>query len=129
MKYKRKSPTLTMSNGGFLDPDLVREARVEKFAGYLAMQVYCRVPVGECGSHKVIRTRWVDTNNGDKRSPEIHCRLVAKEVKKRNNTEEESANFFASTPPLQAVKVSDFGSHDREGISKQTSIEAEFSWT
>ena len=25
-------------------------------------------------------------------------------MKKRNNTEEESANFFASTPPLEAVK-------------------------
>ena len=91
-------------NGGFLDPDMVSEARVEELAGYLKMQVYCRVPVAEIGSHKVIKTRWVDTNKGDERSPEIRCRLVAKEVKKRNNTEEESANFFASTPPLEAVK-------------------------
>ena len=43
-------------------------------------------------------------NEGDDRSPEIRCRLVAKEVKKRNNTEEESAKFFASTPPLEEVK-------------------------
>ena len=91
-------------NGGFLDPEMVREARVEELAGDLKMQVYCRVPVAEVGSHKVIKTRWVDTNEGDERSPEIRCRLVAKEVKKRNNTEEESANFFASTPPLEAVK-------------------------
>ena len=92
-------------NGGFLDPEMVREARVEELAGYLNMQVYCRVPVAEIGSHKVIKTRWVDTNKGDERSPEIRCRLVAKEVKKRNNTEKESANFFASTPPLEAVKL------------------------
>ena len=78
-------------NGGFLDPEMVREARVEEFAGYLAMQVYCRVPVAECGSHRVIKTRWVDTNEGDDWFPEIRCQLVAKEVKKRNNTEEESA--------------------------------------
>ena len=91
-------------NGGFLDPEMVRGARVEEFAGYLAMQVYCRVPVAECGSHGVIKTRWVDTHKGDKRYPEIRCRLLAKEVKKRNNTEEESANFFVSTPPLEAVK-------------------------
>ena len=26
-------------NGGFLDPDLVREARLEELAGYLGMQV------------------------------------------------------------------------------------------
>ena len=32
---------------------------------------------------------------------------MAKEVKKRNNTEEESANFFPSTPPLEAVKFPD----------------------
>ena len=50
------------------------------------MQVYCRVPIAECGSHQVIKTRWVDTNKGDERSPDIRCRLVAKEVKKRNNT-------------------------------------------
>ena len=75
-------------SGGFLDPEMVREARVEELAGYLEMQVYCRVPVAEIGSHKVIKTRWVDTNKGDERSPEIRCRLVAKEVKKRNNTEE-----------------------------------------
>ena len=43
-------------------------------------------------------------HEGDERSPEIRCRLVAKEVKKPNNTEEESANFFASTPPLEAVQ-------------------------
>ena len=77
---------------------------VEELAGFLAIQVYCRVPVGECGSHKVIKTRWVDTNEGNERSPEIRCRLVAKEVKKRNDTEEKSANFFASTAPLEAVK-------------------------
>ena len=69
-------------NGGFLDLEMVREARVEELAGYLKMQVHCRVPVSECGSHGWWR----------------------REVKKRNNTEEESANFFASTPPLGAVK-------------------------
>ena len=30
-------------NGGFLDPEMVREARVEELAGCLKMQVYCRV--------------------------------------------------------------------------------------
>ena len=56
-----KSHALTMSTGGFLDPEMVKEARVEELAGYLDMQVYCRVPVSECGSHRVIQTRWVDT--------------------------------------------------------------------
>ena len=51
-------------HGSFLNPDMVREGRVEEPAGYLAMQGYCRVPVAECGSHRVIMTRWVDTNEG-----------------------------------------------------------------
>ena len=41
--------------------DDVLEARVEDLAGYLKMQVYCRTPVAKCGSHTVIKTRWVDT--------------------------------------------------------------------
>ena len=91
-------------NGAFLDPAMVREARVEDLAGYLKMQVYCRVPVAEICSHEVIKTKWVDINKGDEQYPEIRGRLVAKEVEKRNNTEEESTNFFASTPPLEAIK-------------------------
>ena len=77
---------------------------MEELAGHLKMQVCCRVPVAEIGSHEMIKTRWVDTK-GDERSPEIRCRLVAKEVKKRNNTEEESVNFITSTQPLEAVKI------------------------
>ena len=60
-------------NGGFLDPEMVREARLEELAGYLKMQVYWRVPVAECGSHRVIQTRCVDTKKGDERSEEIRC--------------------------------------------------------
>ena len=44
-------------NGGFLDPEMVRDARVEELAGYLKMQVYCRVSAAEIGSHEVIKTR------------------------------------------------------------------------
>ena len=32
-------------NGGFLDPDLVRETRLEELVGYREKQVYCRGPV------------------------------------------------------------------------------------
>ena len=90
--------------GGFLDPEMVRGGTCRRVGWIPQDAVYCRVPVAEIGSHKIIKTRWVDINKGDEQSPEIRCRLVAKEVKKRNNTEEESANFFASTPPLEAVK-------------------------
>ena len=113
-------------NGGFLDLSWSGSTCGES-AGYLKMQVYCRVSVSECGCHKVIKTIWVDTNKGDARSPEIRYRLVAKEVKKRNNTEEERAR--TSSHPLHLLQqsmLSDFGSHDQESISKQSTIEARF---
>ena len=46
-------------------------------------------------------------------------------VKKRNNTEEESKNFFASTP-LEAVKLLISEAIDQESISKQSTVEVEF---
>ena len=75
-------------NGGFLDLEMVREARMEELAEYLKMQENCHVPVAESDSHRVIKTKWVDTNKRDEQSPENRYRLVAKEVKNRNNTEE-----------------------------------------
>ena len=77
-----KSSHIDDGNGGFLDPDLVREARLEELDGCREMQVYGRVPVGECGSRKVIMTRWVDTNKGDERCPDVRCSLEAKEGEK-----------------------------------------------
>ena len=49
------------ANGGLWDPDLVREARLAELAGYREVQVYRRIHAAECGSHKVIGTRKVDT--------------------------------------------------------------------
>ena len=119
-------------SGGSLDPEMVREARVEELAGYLKMQVYCRVPV-ECGSHEVIKTRWVDTNEGTNGLQKFFCRLVAKEVKKRNNTEEESANFFGIHSTL--LKQSSFslprfqepnGSHDQRVFRNNRPLKLSF---
>ena len=73
----RKSPTLTMSMGrenlGF--QGMVKEARLGELAGHREMLLYCRVPAGECVSHKVIMTRlsiprgpmfWCDNRCSDK---------------------------------------------------------------
>ena len=89
------------------------------------MQVYCLVPFGECVSQEVIKTRWVDTYEGDERSPEIRFRLVAKEVKKRNNTggERELLRIHSTSCSCQ---IFDLGSHDQESFTKQPSVEDEF---
>ena len=48
---------------------------------------------------KIIKTRWIDINKGDKENPDIRSRLVAKEF---NN--EEQDGLFAATPPLEALR-------------------------
>ena len=85
-------------SGGFLDPEKVREARVEELAGYLSTQVYCRVPVAECGSQR--STQMKETNGLQK----FVAGWWRKEVKKRNNTEEESA----FSHPIHLLKQSSF---------------------
>ena len=52
-------------NGGFLDSDLVKDARLDELAGNH----------GGCGSHHVIKARWCDTIKGDERSPDVLYRL------------------------------------------------------
>ena len=82
-------------NGGFLDPEMVREARVEGIS-WITSRCRCIV-VSQFGfSHSDQDEIGPAQIKGTNRPPEIRCRLVAKEVKKRNNTEEESVNFFAS---------------------------------
>ena len=50
--------------------------------------------------HTLIRTRWAMCNKGDGAHPEMRARLVACET----NTDYSQA-FFASAPPLEALKV------------------------
>ena len=44
--------------------------------------------------------RWVDTNKGDRTTPDIRCRWVAKDIAFRKSDE-----FFAATPPLEAMRL------------------------
>ena len=76
-------------NGSFLVPDLAREAPLKESGGYRDMQVYCPVTV-------------VNQDGGLTPAKKTNVLLVAKEVGQLN-TEEESANFFGSTPPREAV--------------------------
>ena len=48
---------------------------------------------------KVIKTRWIDINKGDREHPNYRSRLVAKEFRRGANPE-----WFAATPPLEALK-------------------------
>ena len=81
--------------GAVLDPEEVARER-EKEIWYVKKHgVYKKVkrssvPEGA----KIIQVRWIDINKGDEASPNIRCRLVAKDF----NTEDKP-ELFAGTPP------------------------------
>ena len=49
---------------------------------------------------KIIKTKWIDINKGDEKSPVMRSRLVGKEF---NDGIDE--NMFAATPPLEALRL------------------------
>ena len=63
--------------------------------------IYIKVSRQEAtsGKHKVITTRWIDTNKGDKDNPNYGSRPVGREIKKDNRLD-----LFAATPPLEALE-------------------------
>ena len=56
-------------------------------------------------NEKVIPTRWVDVNKGDEKNVKYRSRLVAKEIKRFNGTPGSWTDFFASMPPITALRI------------------------
>ena len=80
--------------------DKARHEEMEVFAKFL---VYTKVPLQDAyhfTGKSPIGTKWVDVNKGDENEPEYRSRLVAKEIKRRNDED-----IFAATPPLKAKKL------------------------
>ena len=89
--------------GKVLDTKAVIGARMEEIEGIRTFEVYNKVPRAmayERTGKKPIAVRWVDVNKGDEVSPEIRCRLVAKEI-----NDHKRMDLFAATPPLEALKL------------------------
>ena len=77
-------------SGAELNPKLVTEAReleVEESSWEEAKRNGCRP----------IPTRWVGVNKGDDRNPNIRCRLVAQETRKRSSGIADGAEGISST--------------------------------
>ena len=68
------------------------------------MGVYHKIPrrVAKLSDKKMIQTRWIDVNKGDKANPDYRSRLVAKEFKEKGMG---GADTFAATPPAEMLKV------------------------
>ena len=71
--------------------------------------IFCKhvlvgVPAAEAqarrGGGKIIGTRWVSCNKQDRHDPKVRRRLVAQEV----NTGQGGEDFYAATPPLEALR-------------------------
>ena len=90
-------------SGKELKPDLVRAAREEELKVVDEMGVWELRPISEClevTGKKPVKVRWVDVNKGDDDSPNVRCRIVAKDfnIDKR-------PDLFAANPPLRVSPV------------------------
>ena len=89
-------------SGSWLDPDRVKQARIEEMEEFRKHKVYKKVTVKECWDktgREPIGVKWVDVNKGDNSSPDYRSRLVAQEIKT-----DKREDLFAATPPLEAIK-------------------------
>ena len=96
-------------NGGFLNPRLVREARLLELDWIKKEKVYdygSRVEAEKKGT-KPILLLWVDTNKGDKNTPFMRSRICVRECKKSRNAVEfmEPEQLFSAMPPSEALKL------------------------
>ena len=72
-------------NGGYLKPELVREARAEELRWVKEKKIWEWRPTEECWNEagaKPVPLKWVDTNKGDDEEPNYRSTIVAREIKK-----------------------------------------------
>ena len=78
------------------------------------MEAYSKVPRGEakkCGA-KIIATRWIDVNKGDRGNRDYRSRLVGREIKR-----DQRPDLFVATPPFESMRmiISICASHQNGG--------------
>ena len=84
-----------------LNKKLVIDARKKEIEYFKKMGVYTKVMRSEAtqGGHKVISTKWIDTNKGDEKRPNYRSRFVGREIKR-----DKRMDLFAATPSLETLK-------------------------
>jgi hypothetical protein len=92
------------NSGEVLPPNLTQAARREELTFMRDWNVWDVVPVSECvrvSGKQPLGGRWVDVNKGDRGRPDVRSRYVAKDFAggQRND------DFFAATPPLEALRL------------------------
>ena len=91
------------NKGGWLDPELCANGRREEVEYIRRHKMYSRVPREVCQRETgkaPIKIGWAETDKGQPGKPNVRASWVAKEYKTHARPE-----FFASTPPLETLKV------------------------
>ena len=68
-------------SGAFLDPKMVKKARMDETEYARNMKLYTKVPISECiakTGKQPIAVRWIDVNKQDATNPLYRSRLVGK---------------------------------------------------
>jgi hypothetical protein len=92
------------NSGEALPPNLTEAARREELAFMREWRVWDVVPISECvreSGKQPLGGRWVDVNKGDHDRPDVRSRYVAKDFAGGQKSDE----FFAATPPLEALRL------------------------
>lgn len=107
----------------YLDPVLAQAARKIEMDYFESMFVFEKVPrevMYECDG-TLIDTHWIDTNNGDSRSPSYRSRLVGREYRLHSD-----AGLYSAPPPLEALRsILSFAatnSHTKSGNNKERAL-------
>ena len=87
--------------GQELSPSEVRKARMTEARYVEKKRVWRKITRREAlrRAIKIIGTRWIDVNRGDKDHPDLRSRLVGQEF-----WDGKDESLFASTPPLEALR-------------------------
>ena len=91
--------------GQVLRDDLVRVARATELEYFRSKGVWTKRPRGEARQkpgRAPISARWVDVNKGDDLNPRYRSRLVARQLKAHDRS---NNSYFAPTPPLEALRT------------------------
>jgi hypothetical protein len=88
--------------GHDLDRDMATAARQLEMKFFKKMKVYEKLPrwMAARDRCKVITTRWLDINKGDRANPNYRSRLVGREIKTDTRLD-----LFAATPPLESLRL------------------------
>jgi len=99
--------TYDEKTGELLDSKLVEEAEAEELEYMRGIDLYDEVDIQECldrtGKYPV-SVKWVDLNKGTWENPEIRCRLVARDFRRKGEGDREG--LFAAMPPWRPRKCS-----------------------